>query len=399
MLHRRLGWLDGLRAVAVLLVLYAHLSRYAFPGVRAVTSEWLHAGTAGVMLFFLVSGYIIPASLERHGDPRRFWAGRFRRLWPLYLVVVVAATLIPTNPEMSAESAVAHLAMLPFLLNADLVTPVLWTLSFEMAFYLLVSAIHALGLRRIDAYAGVTLAILATITAPLVSIGRDVTVPAVIALIAGLAGICGRRRWAVRAGGLALAGLTGWLLLTGMDPSHAWDGLLILAVMFTGTTIYRADTGQTGWWPVLVTGTVVAAALLTNWFAELRSLDGFTPRYVARSVITLLVFAGAFALGMLTRRWRTPGWLARIGVISYSLYLVHYVLLQAFGASIHGPLGAVLFLIALYGICELTYRFIELPGQRLGRGRTISLPGHRRGAGPATPETITAETGVARPGG
>ena len=81
----------------------------------------------------------------------------------------------------------------------------------------------------------------------------------------------------------------------------------------------------------------------------------------------VLVFGGAFAAGMLTRRWRTPGWLARIGVISYSLYLVHYVLLQAVGPSINGPIGAAAFLVALFGICELTYRYVEVPGQRWGR--------------------------------
>ncbi|MEU8658991.1 acyltransferase family protein, partial [Actinoplanes philippinensis] len=66
----RLAWLDGLRAVAVLLVVYAHLTRFVFTDLRAVTGEWLHAGPAGVMLFFLVSGYIIPASLERHTPGR-----------------------------------------------------------------------------------------------------------------------------------------------------------------------------------------------------------------------------------------------------------------------------------------------------------------------------------------
>src|SRR5215207_1738082 len=95
----RLAWLDGLRAVAVLLVVYAHLSRYLFRGAREVSAEWLHAGTAGVMLFFLVSGYIIPASLERHGDLRAFWVSRFGRLLPLYLAVGAAVVvLLPYRP-------------------------------------------------------------------------------------------------------------------------------------------------------------------------------------------------------------------------------------------------------------------------------------------------------------
>jgi len=81
-----MAWLDALRAIAALLVVYAHLSRFLFRDARAFTSEWLHAGPAGVMLFFLVSGYIIPASLERHGSLRAFWISRGCRLFPLYVV-------------------------------------------------------------------------------------------------------------------------------------------------------------------------------------------------------------------------------------------------------------------------------------------------------------------------
>ncbi|MBB2945584.1 peptidoglycan/LPS O-acetylase OafA/YrhL [Actinoplanes lutulentus] len=371
---RRLGWLDALRAVAVLLVLYAHLTRYVFTGARAVTSEWLHAGTAGVMLFFLVSGYIIPASLERHGDLRTFWAGRVCRLWPLYIAVVAIAAFLPASPEISARSLAAHASMLPFLLDVPLVTAVLWTLTFEMAFYLLVSALFALRLRRVEAPVAVLLVVLAVITAPLTNPAGTKLVPALIALAAGLAGVCSRRRWAVIAGGLTLVALVSILLLSNMDPSHAWDGLLILAVMFTGTAIYRADTGQIPWWPVLITTSIVAAALLANWFAELRSLGALTPHYMARSVITLLVFGGAFAAGMATRRWRTPAWLARIGVLSYSLYLVHYVLLQVVGPRLHGLPGALAFLAVLFGICTLTYRYIELPGQRIGRAQHLAIP-------------------------
>jgi peptidoglycan/LPS O-acetylase OafA/YrhL len=42
--------------------------------------QWFDPGTYGVMVFFLVSGYIILASLERSGSVRRFWVSRlFRR--------------------------------------------------------------------------------------------------------------------------------------------------------------------------------------------------------------------------------------------------------------------------------------------------------------------------------
>jgi peptidoglycan/LPS O-acetylase OafA/YrhL len=369
-----MAWLDGLRGVAVLLVLYAHVSRYLLTDVRAVTAEWLHAGPAGVMLFFLVSGYIIPASLERHGSLRRFWIGRAGRLVPLYAVVAIVVVLLGYyRPADPATAAVAHATMAPFLLGVAPATPVFWTLSFEMVFYLLVAALFALRRHRADGVVAVLLAVGAVLTAPLAP--QAVRTPyAAVVLVVGLVALLSRRRPVVVAGALVLGGLGLTLITAGAQPSHAWDGLLIVAVMFTGTTIHRADTGRTSWWPVVIVAPIVAAGLLVNWSAELVSLDALTPRYVARAVITLLVFAGAFAVGLLTRRWRTPGWLARIGVISYSVYLTHYVLLLVLASWLPGGLRLewqIVLVIAYAGtvliVSWITHRHVELPGQRWAR--------------------------------
>ncbi|MBL7261764.1 acyltransferase family protein [Paractinoplanes lichenicola] len=363
----RMAWLDGLRAVAVLLVLYAHLSRYVLTDARAVTAEWLHAGPAGVMLFFLVSGYIIPASLERHGNLRRFWIGRAGRLLPLYAVVTVAVVALGLyRPADPATAAVAHATMVPFLLGEPLAIPVFWTLAYEMGFYLLVTALFAVRLQRADAFMAVLLTVAAVLTAPLAP--QAIRTPyAVVVLVAGLAAVLSGRRRVAIAGGVVLGGLALTLAVTGSGPSHAWDGLLIVAVMFTGTTIYRADSGQTGWWPVAVVAPLVAAGLLANWLAELASLDALTPRYVARSVLTLLVFAGAFAIGRLTRRRRTPPWLATIGVISYSVYLTHYVVLLLMRPILGHDAMAVAYVAVVLAVSWVTHRYVELPGQRWAR--------------------------------
>jgi peptidoglycan/LPS O-acetylase OafA/YrhL len=376
----RMGWLDGLRAVAVLLVVYAHLTRYVFRGVRAVSSEWLNAGTAGVMLFFLISGYIIPASLERHGDPRTFWVSRFGRLVPLYLVVgaaviaLGAAGLVPVDPSLAqrpATTAVAHLTMLPFLLGVPLVTPLFWTLTFEMVFYLLVTALFVVRRQRSSGVVAIALAVAAVLVCPLPArllAVEPVTAVVAALLVAGLAAVVSGRRRAVVAGGVLLGVVALTLPVLNQDPAHVWDGLLVLAVMFAGTTIYRADRGQTSWWPPVLVCAVVAAALLHNWFAELAALDALTPRYRARAVITLLVFGGAFATGMLTRRWRTPRVLSWVGLISYSVYLVHWVLIQlcapVLAAGLPDPPVAAAFLALVAGVSWLTYRYVELPGQR-----------------------------------
>ena len=383
-----MAWLDGLRAVAVLLVVYAHLSRTLFTGARAVTAEWLHAGTAGVMLFFLVSGYIIPASLERHGSLRTFWVSRLCRLLPLYVVVTVAVVALhgfgrlPLDPALAADpltAAVAHATLLPHLLGVPLVTPVLWTLTFEMAFYLLVGALFALRRHRAGALLAMVLAVVAVGTAPLapgVAAGH-VTLGVAAVLVLALGAVASGRRRLVVAGALLLGGLAATLLTVGQDPAHAWDGLLIIAVMLVGTTIHRADHGLIRWWQAGVVAAVVAAGLLVNWCAQLASLNALTPRYVTRSVVTLVVFAGAFALFRLARRWPTPRLLAWTGLVSYSVYLVHYVLLELLRPVLTGlgerlPAAAEVPVAAAYlglvaGVSWLTYRFVEVPGQRFGR--------------------------------
>jgi len=78
--------LDGLRAVAVLLVIASHV----FQG------WYINAGPVGVMLFFALSGFLITAMLvEQHGehgaiDLRAFFIRRARRLLPAAGVMVAA---------------------------------------------------------------------------------------------------------------------------------------------------------------------------------------------------------------------------------------------------------------------------------------------------------------------
>ena len=62
--------------------------------VNWVTHQYVNIGRFGVVAFFLVSGYIIPFSLERGGSVRRFAVGRFFRLYPLYWVSLVAILVI-----------------------------------------------------------------------------------------------------------------------------------------------------------------------------------------------------------------------------------------------------------------------------------------------------------------
>lgn len=382
----RLGWLDALRAVAALVVVYEHALNPLFPELRSVTGPWFDAGMYGVMVFFLVSGYVIPASLERRGSVAGFWIGRLFRLYPLWAVAVAAALLLAVTgvdpmhiwlTQRPASAVLGHLTMLQDLLNVPNVLNVLWTLSYEMAFYLLVTALYVVRAHRRSAEIACgfgAAAVLAGGVLPSVLLSRGAgatlaTVLAVVALVGcGLAGVLSGRPAARRAGALVL-GVTvlGLLLVNGRIP--AWQSLTILATMFAGTALYRAREGQI---PVrraaVLAGSVpVAAVAAALWHG-----GGAVWPWVS----AVLAAWATFGTGMLLANRRVPGWWAWLGLVSYSVYLLHPVLLEIVDGLLADPaavawpyragLGAVV-LVTLLVAASLTYRLVEAPAQRAGK--------------------------------
>src|SRR5258708_4592083 len=120
----RLAWLDVLRGLAALGVVFDHASYYALQHVRAVIYQWFDPGNYGVFVFFIISGYIVPASLERKGSVRTFWVSRLFRLYPLYLLAVGLAVALyllhfgslrgeATDPETSLLSHLLLMSNVP----------------------------------------------------------------------------------------------------------------------------------------------------------------------------------------------------------------------------------------------------------------------------------------------
>ena len=85
---RRLAWLDAMRGFAALCVVFDHMGDVVLQRVHDGVYTVVDTGQYGVFVFFLVSGYIIPASLERKGSVRGFWVSRGFRLYPLYILAI-----------------------------------------------------------------------------------------------------------------------------------------------------------------------------------------------------------------------------------------------------------------------------------------------------------------------
>ena len=90
----RLGFLDFVRGIAAFAVLLQHTGETLWPSINWATHQYVNIGRFGVVAFFLVSGFIIPFSLERGGSVRRFGVGSFFRLYPLYWVSLIAILVI-----------------------------------------------------------------------------------------------------------------------------------------------------------------------------------------------------------------------------------------------------------------------------------------------------------------
>ena len=141
--------IDGLRAIAVLAVLFFHLEIPYFGG-----------GFVGVDIFFVISGFLITrlikGEIDNTGsfDFKRFYVRRIRRLFPALFVTLLSTAIVsafvfsPSHLERfggALSSALLSVSNFYFWLESDyfdlsaILKPLLhtWSLSIEEQFYLI----------------------------------------------------------------------------------------------------------------------------------------------------------------------------------------------------------------------------------------------------------------------
>jgi peptidoglycan/LPS O-acetylase OafA/YrhL len=390
----RLAWLDALRGFAALCVVFHHASYLVLQPVGRLMYHWVDTGQYGVFVFFLVSGYIVPASLERKGNVRAFWISRAFRLYPMYALAVLAAVLayyagygdIAGAQHHSLTSAASSLLMLSNILSGPNVPNVAWTLSYEMVFYLLLAALFSWRIHRpSDRYAlGFAIAAVALGgVLPMAAVCRavggasgvlvlDITVDTLIVVGIALAVAGNGNPW-LRRIGTTVAGLTGLVLVTvNQGWPDPWSGCTILALMFTGTLIYHAEQGEASWLKAALTGGAVLVLTITagEWHGA-----GHGHEWRVDWISSLVLAALTFAAGFAVKNRKIPRPLAWLGLVSYSVYLLHPLVLNAYGSirRTHGQSGGTQIVLAA-GILAVvlvasavTYYAVEKPMQRLGR--------------------------------
>ncbi len=170
--RRHLPALDGLRGIAILLVVMHHATLPGAEDSHPVASELLHLGFVGVDLFFVLSGFLITGILcgARGGDGyyRSFYGRRLLRIAPAYAVFLAVVYLVlpalTSNPSFAPPPDYRADGGIHAIYGSNILFAVsgdarwrpachLWSLSIEEQFYLvwpfLVAALSPRALERL----------------------------------------------------------------------------------------------------------------------------------------------------------------------------------------------------------------------------------------------------------
>jgi peptidoglycan/LPS O-acetylase OafA/YrhL len=350
----RSAHIDSLRAVAALLVVWTHSAEFFAPlaGGSALLDIALRYdfGRIGVVAFFGVSGFLIPTSLRasRPDAGRAFIIRRFFRLFPAYWLSIplgIWALWTLFGNSLGAGEIMLNFSMIPELFGARPVMASYWTLEYELAFY---------GACLVLFKSGVLHA-----------------------------------RWtaAIATSVFLILFMLGFALLLIMHSQRFADlGTVALnfACLFVGAVWRRQIDGQLQGLERLA----LAGALAVFWV--------FTPAACAYAIFGhgsdnpfYVTFPASYAAGIAVFvamtsfakvRWRPLAW---VGLVSYSLYLLHPVVIYVMrfifdrhGPGADWPVGLQMLLAAALSIALAAAAFylVERPGIVLARRFTRVSP-------------------------
>jgi peptidoglycan/LPS O-acetylase OafA/YrhL len=315
--------------------------RYHIPETLAqVMASVAAAGRFGIQLFFVLSGYLITASLLRErwirGDIklRAFYARRILRVWPLYVFVLLAAFLWPWAGHLPWPYLVAYLLLAGNWMTATLGPPaswvsVLWSVSLVQQFYLFWPVVLKRMSRSTRFSVAVILVLLANIARYYLSLGTLRPYSVYSNTFCELDAIA--------------AGILCALALKGAVPLLSHGKRLLLT--YSG----------------------LALLLGCGYFGQTE-----TPIFVLAGYPCVVAGCLALFVAVCGTPFRFPP-LVYLGRISYGLYVFHVLALNLAGHAFSGQTGGALRFFAYWwssllltvALAAASYRWLETPFLRL----------------------------------
>nr|WP_241270036.1 acyltransferase [Caballeronia sp. M1242] len=370
-LPNRMSHVDAIRAVAVLFVMWTHYAE-KFSDL-AGSEQWLNAiqhygnfGRIGVVVFFALSGLLIPKSLHGPIGPgtRQFLIRRFFRLYPAFWASIPLGFLaywMLFGKQLEPAGWLANATMVPRPLGYPEVMGHYWTLETELVFYVLCLALFWQG--RIHRMRDLCVVCVSLGAAFVITSALKIVPPTALGQYKGM-----------------LYHLS--IMFWGACFRHFYDNPGARVVFqFPGARGLRADWSYRT--AFLAVTSVVAGISVLTFAVAIKQHDS---EHVINSV-SYLVGMGIFALLATVAKihWRSFAWL---GERSYSLYLLHgvplYVLYwgcQRAGWT-GGPLALYMVVAGVLGIAlsSVAFRIVEAPCIRLGHALTSTRRAPARSA-------------------
>jgi len=347
---QRLEYLDALRGIAALMVAYFHYSRY-FLQEGIVTSgfeydlffffnNYIDLGKVGVIIFFAISGIVIPYSLVKGGEHpvKRFLVSRLARLYPIYWLSIPLgffAYWYLDGKEITMTTFLINFTMLQQFFLVENVMGLYWTLQIELIFYFLCVILYVFNWLSVSKklFHTATTFVFLALVASWFRFQFQIKIP--VALFLGLAFMFFGAIWRD-------------YLINRNENSKLYSFMLLVIIIsampFISLLAYNQDLG-----------------FGETWYRYLLSY------YTA---VVLLVFFTLFV----KIRGSFFVWLGRI---SYSVYLFHGVvfvifmhfigseLILSFTLPAHFYIGISMFLTLLFS--NITYNYVEKPMINFGR--------------------------------
>ncbi len=351
--------LTGLRGIAAAVVVLVHIGPILWRLVPS-TRDWeylMYSGIVAVDFFFLLSGFVITLTyLDALARPNksetlRYLALRFARIWPVHALMVVAYVLFELRERaidgygleadnVGVANTLANMAFLTGIPPFSAINPPAWSLGMEAAAYL---AFPFLALALIRIRSARTAFVLAGV---IVAVGTwwlwELSLS--LALREDVYSVDWLRIAVCFPVGCLLA--VGWRLLPrDRRSSRLWDVVIVLAL---------------------------GATALTAW---LINREGpFDEPMLVYPFLALTVLAAAGSTGPVARFLGSPV-MRWGGLISYSLYLTHHLVLifisrrivvwQSEGFSEPARLALLVATCAVViGVAAAVYHLVEEPARR-----------------------------------
>lgn len=334
-------FITGLRAIAATMVVIIHSG--AFLNWGAIGTVMTGAGKYGVDIFFVISGFAIAKTFTEARGYRPYLTRRLMRILPLYYLLITLALLGVATGLIGPTYWMAEFGTAPDLYN--------WLMHLSLFSYL--------DYRVANSALGVEW-----------SIPIEIFWYLVLPLILGAAQSLKR----------AALGVVVMLVLTGI-VTYLCKQALGTSLPVKWTPIAQGHLFLLGAWAFffrqrLAGGVIrfgrlwVALALVLMLSAGLLDFDGRGEAFALATVILIALLHPAQFGGVC--RVLSGRVLLFLGSISYSIYLIHPLVIQGLErAEMIAPEGGILQFLLIYAVTVAlsccTYLLVEKPSNALGR--------------------------------